>query len=320
MIFGFCTFSATSFKGGMGRGTHDIEGGTRAFGRFQPYTPYCCRFKTRLVCAMKSRRLFAPLFFVIASSSIMALSPVPPLSVCRSDYREVAKQRWLAALDTVDRTTPQPSYARIAALEQEEAPLRQPHLPVAPSENEPMAVREKRDQDLRIRLGNEPDYVAWQIRKQTAFLRRYPAEIDRIGPDSPVDQRFNELDGGIRILLLPLYRDVFRLSTMRGGIDWASDTGDALRAIDGAAESLIDIVRCDTKKALKRPELKLPVDFHASHEYVRHQHFNKECVTPCLKLMPLREVVLSDIADRIQLSTSFVECPIANLRTTSISR
>jgi hypothetical protein len=191
---------------------------------------------------MKLHRLYVPVFFLIASSSAMALSPEPPPSICGSDYRQVAKQKWLTALDTIDRTTAQVSEARIAELEQEEAPLDQPGYLLTLGEKATV---------LRLALWRQPDYVAWQIRKRTAFLRDYPAEIDRAGPDSPVDQRFNELDGGIRILLMPLYRDVFRLGIMHGGIDWTSDQGDALQAIDVAAGSLVDIVRCDTKKALK---------------------------------------------------------------------
>jgi hypothetical protein len=146
---------------------------------------------------LKLRRLQIPLLFLIASSSAMPLSPMPPPSVCTLAYREVAKQKWLAAIDAVDGITPPVSDARIAQLEQEEAPLNQPGYL--------LTLREKAT-TLRLALWRQPDYVAWQIRKQTAFLRRVPDEIDRIGPDRSVDERFNEVDGHIRILLMPLYR------------------------------------------------------------------------------------------------------------------
>ena len=170
----------------------------------------------------------------------MALSPAFPPSVCKSDYRQVAKQNWLAALDAVDRTTPRVSEARIAELEQEEAPLDQPGY---------LQTLGEKATVLRLALWRQPDYVAWQIRQQTTFLRRVPEEIDRTGSDKSVDQRFNQVDGDIRGLLVPLYRDVFRLGIIQGGVDWLSERGEALRAIDVAMGSLIDVARCDTKKA-----------------------------------------------------------------------
>ncbi|MGF6599812.1 hypothetical protein P3T23_004546 [Paraburkholderia sp. GAS448] len=177
------------------------------------------------------------LCLAVLSSSARALSPAPPL--CLSDYRQAAKREWLAALDAVDRATPQLPDILITELEQEEAPLDRPRL-----------LGEKKAEELARALWHQPDYVAWQIRKQTTSLRDYPAEIDRVGPDRPVGERFNAMDDGLS-MLMELYRDVFSLGFMEGGIDRRLDRRNALRAIDRAARSLTGIARCDTAKALE---------------------------------------------------------------------